>query len=62
LVLALVASLGLLLAAGAAAIVLANDAAEAERWVTHTLEVRRNRLLCDPNYPSRRCGTRAVIQ
>jgi len=34
-------SFGLLLAAGAAAILLANQAAEAERWVTHTLEVRR---------------------
>jgi signal transduction histidine kinase/CheY-like chemotaxis protein len=38
---AVVVSFGLLLAAAAAAIVLANQAADAERWVTHTLEVRR---------------------
>src|ERR1700741_3082898 len=38
---AMATSFGLLLAAGAAAILLANQAAEAERWVTHTLEVRR---------------------
>ena len=38
---AVAASFGLLLVAGAAAIVLALQAADAERWVTHTLEVRR---------------------
>jgi len=41
LTLAVVASFVLLLVAGVAALVLANQAADAERWVTHTLEVRR---------------------
>jgi signal transduction histidine kinase len=41
LALAVAASFGLLLAAGLAAAVLALQAADAERWVTHTLEVRR---------------------
>jgi signal transduction histidine kinase len=38
---AVAASFSLLLAAGIAAAVLALQAADAERWVTHTLEVRR---------------------
>jgi signal transduction histidine kinase/CheY-like chemotaxis protein len=41
LAIAVVASFGLLLVAGAAAIVLAVQAGDAERWVNHTLEVRR---------------------
>ena len=41
LVLAVVASFGLLLVAGTAAFVLANQAADAESLVAHTLEVRR---------------------
>ena len=41
LTLAVVVSFVLLLVAGVAALVLANQAADAERWVTHTLEVRR---------------------
>jgi signal transduction histidine kinase/CheY-like chemotaxis protein len=38
---ALLACFGLLIVAGLAAIVLSTQAAEAERWVAHTLEVRR---------------------
>jgi signal transduction histidine kinase/CheY-like chemotaxis protein len=38
---ALIASFGLLIVAGGATIVLALQSAAAERWVTHTLEVRR---------------------
>ena len=41
LTIAVVTSFGLLLVAGAAAFVLANQAARAERLVAHTLEVRR---------------------
>src|SRR5204863_8726758 len=41
LLLAVAASFGLLVIAGAAAIVLALQAAGAEGWVTHTLEVRQ---------------------
>src|SRR5438094_7785263 len=37
----LLASFGLLIVAGCASIVLALQAADAEQWVAHTLEVRR---------------------
>jgi signal transduction histidine kinase/CheY-like chemotaxis protein len=46
LVIAVVASFSLLLVAGVAAMVLAIQAGDAERWVNHTLEVRRvNQML-----------------